>query len=180
MTDPNPTIPDPPPAAPSDGYEAIQVDVGELCSRLFQAVGLDPEAVQGFDLSVTGGMVPQLTVHPLPPINEIGFVDEWSEPLAQVIGSTSMAVLPGTGTTAPPVQLRAPVLPSDLVPAAVHPDHMACRVLLAMSDVLNGASCDDKMREWLSDTAVLLSGVFEARVYTAATAARQQQTETPS
>jgi len=173
MTDP--TIPDPPLAAPApeDATRNLHVDVGELCANLMAAVGLDPETCQGFTLTVSGGQIPQLEVHPLPPMDEVGFTDPWSGPLSSAMIGTAMAVLPGSGTQAPPVRLLPMVLPSDMVPRPVHPDHMALRVLVAMADVLNGAACDSPMRDWLTQTAHLLAGVFEARVYTAADAARR-------
>jgi hypothetical protein len=154
--------------------DQLHVDVGELCANLMAAVGLDPETNQGFTLTVSGGQIPQLEVHPLPPMDEVGFLDPWSGPLSSAMIGTAMAVLPGSNTQAPPVQLRPMLLPSDMVPAEAHPDHMALRVLVAMADVLNGAGCYAPMRDWLTATAHLLAGVLEARVYAAADAARQR------
>jgi hypothetical protein len=176
----DPAIPEPPHREPVPVEEtaSIGADVALLCARLCAAVGVDPDINQGFTLTVFGGNIPQLQVFPSPPGDEDGLTDPWSGPLTSAMIPTALAVLPGSDTQAPPVQVRPPLLPSDLVPSPVRADHMAIRVLLAMTDVLNGAGCDGEMRDWLDNTARQLADLFTGRVYDAAAAARKAQAAT--
>lgn len=66
-------------------HDLLRGDDG-LTARLCRAVGLDPNEIQGFRLTVLGGEFPKLEVLHLPPHTDINghMADPWSAPLATV------------------------------------------------------------------------------------------------
>lgn len=168
MADP---LPDPPPTEPVTNMQrhALTDGLNELNANLCRAVGVDPEAHQGFRLTVLGGQLPQLETYTIPPISGPGLgieYDPWSSPLGDAVLPTTAVLLPGNadGTQ---VQVPPEVLPADLVPDTAALDHMAARVVPMLADVVNGAACPTELRDWLTTVAHQLGYRFQERVYEA-------------
>lgn len=168
MTDPIPEMPPQPDPMPIADQQALQLSVGQLCSRLCEAVGIDPDTNRGFQLTVLEGDIPELTVYPVPPHDDTGPTDEWSGPLGEAMASTTHAVLPGTAA-APPVQMPPRLLPLGVaLPDSVEIEAALVKVLRMMTDVLNGAGCDSETRAWLTEASHRLVDAMVSRVMDAA------------
>jgi hypothetical protein len=124
-----------------DNIPDIAVSVNDLNANLCRAVGLDPNTVQGFTLTIMGGDIPTLTVYPLPPTDgAMQLTDPWSDPLTDAMQGVSTILLPGADPTAVGPQERE-VIP--WAPETLPEDEralVACAELMhLLTDVVNGA-----------------------------------------
>lgn len=153
-------------ASEPDMAADVEVTLNALNKALCAAIGQDADEIVGYELTVQGGMFPELRVFVPPPLTDDGHpVDRWSVALGRALRSATFIVLPGGDSEAPPVQRPGSVLPhgTDL-PAVLHPEEAAATVLAMMADVLNGAGCDPDTRDMLSRSARELALMFEQRL----------------
>jgi hypothetical protein len=142
----------PDPTAPAPAPEDQEMALGEFTGAMCRAVGLDPEQVAGFRLTVQGGAYPQLEVWHLPPLGPNGeMTDRWPRAIAERMADTTIAVLPGSGGTLPPTGPRTGhLLPGHEVPPELAADHWIAAHLPMILDVLNGAPVDGDTRDQLT------------------------------
>lgn len=144
----------PDPTAPTADVPAVdpEMELGAFTGAMCRAVGLDPEQVAGFRLTVQGGAYPQLEVWHLPPLGPNGEMTErWPRAIAERMADTTIAVLPGSGGTLPPTGPRTGhLLPGHEVPPELADDHWIAAHLPMILDVLNGAPVDGDTRDQLT------------------------------
>lgn len=117
------------------------IDPSALNTALVHAVGLDPEKVVGFRLTVEGGTLPHLEVWMAPPGTDGALDDRWVEPITAAAADVTMVVLPGGDKEAPLAKPRH---------AAQSPDAELANTLEMLADVINGAGCTPAMRNQLT------------------------------
>lgn len=162
--DPDPAAADPAAYTPVPN---IVADLGQLTGMLCEAVGLDPNDVHGFRLTVMGGVFPQLEVWQLPPHTDQGdLTDEWVAPLAARMADTTHVILPGVGASVPPAQPRPlPLMAGVNVPDHLQPDLWLAERLTQMADAINGAPLSADDRDALTAQAHYIAETMAARVY---------------
>lgn len=169
MTEPNPDtsttdVDDQRPAAPQPDRVAHAMEIGDLCARLCQAFGVDDDTHTGFQLTVRGGHIPELTTFPIPPNDGTDFTDEWVTATTKVAErGLTFAVLPGQTIDAPPARDPGPMDVSAL-PEDIRMEVLLCRILPMLGEVINGAYVDSRTRDWLTSMASLCTTEAAARV----------------
>lgn len=169
MDQPDPDTPDVNrPAAPQQDpveRDAQRIAIPRLAAALCEAVGVDPERNEGFQLVARGGQIPELTIYAIPPQNDDGdFTDEWVTSLGAVAErGLTFAVLPGQNTTAPPARDPGP-MDLSAVPEDIRLETMLARILPMLAEVINGAYVDSATRDWLTAMAHRCSEEASERV----------------
>lgn len=148
----------------SDLGRAVALD--ELNGQLCVAVGLDPERVEGFRLTVTGGSLPVLEAWHARPTDERGdLTDGWVLPLARRFADTTQAILPGSAATVPPARDPGDIVGPGWVVDSEHlVDAAAARVLPMLAEAVNGAPLDLDTRDRVTSTAWAAGQALAERV----------------
>lgn len=159
MSDPTEPAAPPPPGQPIEPHD--------LNVAIIRALGLDDDKIGGFRLEVSGGTFPTLQVWWLPPSDGRSLLDGWVDPLRQAAADAQYIMLPGGDAEAPAVRLR-PIIEGN--PAAE-----MYQLLHAVVDILNGASCDPKLREALTDKARVAAQQYIEQAYASSAAPSTEQ-----
>lgn len=169
MDQPDPDTPDVNrPADPQQDPSARvaqAIAINRLGAALCEAIGIDPDRNEGFQLVTRGGQIPELTIYAIPPQNEADeFTDEWVTGLRDLAArGLTFAVLPGQNTTAPPARDPGP-MDLSAVPDEIHLEVILGRILPMLAEVINGAYVNSDTRDWLTAMAHRCATQLEARV----------------